>query len=81
MEEIKDKRFGLGNAVFADGKHFVNCIFDGCTIHYNGGFVRWDNCHWNKPTTLMLGSVARQMIDTFIAMGFTLSSGSVALGN
>ena len=55
--EYREKNFD-GVAVHLDGNTFVRCSFDNAILHYAGGPVLMEGCHYNRLVWAFEGPVS-----------------------
>ena len=71
MRDVQNQTFNSVDDVPLDGASFVNCSFNGCTLHYNGSTVKLKNCDFHG-CNLVLGSTLGMAIEVLRAVGFDL---------
>jgi hypothetical protein len=72
---IEDKTFGPSETVILDGHLFINCIFDGCDMVFNGETdTAQIECRTERPANITIGGSAQRTLNTLKSLGFTVLS-------
>ena len=75
MERIENKTFGPNETVILDGNLFINCIFDGCDMVYNGKYdTAQISCRTERPCNILIGGSAQRTLDVLKSLGFKVLS-------
>ena len=75
MKRIENRIFGPDETVILDGYLFIDCVFDGCDMVYNGKYdTAQIECRTERPCNIFIGGVAQRAINTLKTLGFKVIS-------
>ena len=61
MTVVEDRVFE-NEIVIMDDKHFHRCVFNACTLWYNGGDFGWTDSKFEGPQVIRFGGAALRTI-------------------
>jgi hypothetical protein len=75
LKHIENKTFGPNETVILDGHIFVNCVFDGCDMVYNGKYdTAQIECRTGRPFNILIGGSAQRTLNVLKTLGFKVIS-------
>jgi len=75
LTRIENKTFGPNETVILDGCAFINCVFDGCDMVYDGKYdTSQIECRTGRPCNVLIGGSAQRTLNTLKTLGFKVIS-------
>jgi hypothetical protein len=75
LKQIENKTFGPNETVILDGHLFIDCIFDGCDMVFDGeADTAQIGCRTERPANVIIGGSAQRTLNTLKSLGFRFIS-------